>query len=279
MYYPRYFNITNFISFFAQKSYMKQLLFFAMLGLIFSSCHTGKQLAFFQDLHSEAGKKQDVRIAAYEPLRLQADDQVQVVVSSSLSPETAVMYNLPGTSVMSGAANTPQMMQSVYMVSPSGNITIPGIGDIKVAGLTIDEVKNTIKDAIIEYLKDAVITVTLVNFKITVMGEVARPATYTVAGEKITVLQALGMAGDLTIYAKRGAIKVYRKAEDKVEVGTLNINNSSVMRSPFYNLRQNDVIVVEPFRKKGLQADNLNIFIPAISSLISLTIVALTRFR
>ncbi|MCC6289114.1 MAG: polysaccharide biosynthesis/export family protein [Chitinophagaceae bacterium] len=257
---------------------MKKLLFFAMLTLIFSACQTGKQLAFFQDLNSEAGKKQDVRIAAYDPLRLQADDQVQVVVSS-ISPEAATMFNLMGTSVMNGAGSAPQMMQSVYTVSPSGNITIPGIGDIKVAGLTTDEAKIAVKNVVVEYLKDAVISVTLVNFRITVMGEVARPATYPVAGEKINVLQALGMAGDLTIYAKRGSIKVYRKAEDKIEVGTLDINHSSVMRSPFYNLRQNDVIVVEPFKRKGLQAENLSLFIPAATSILSLIIVALTRIR
>lgn len=167
------------------------LLFF--LVIFFASCNTGKKLIFFEDLNSDVAKKQEVRTAAYEPLRLQADDQVQVIISS-ITPEAAIIFNQMGASAVSGTNNAPQQMQNIYTVSPSGNITIPGIGDIKVAGLTTDEAKVAIKNVIVEYLKDAVVSVTLVNFKITVMGEVAKPATYPVAGEKINLLQALGMA-------------------------------------------------------------------------------------
>jgi polysaccharide export outer membrane protein len=111
------------------------------------------------------------------------------------------------------------------------------------------------------------------------MGEVVRPSTFQVAGEKINVLEAIGMAGDLTVFAKRSNVKVIRKAADKVEVAHLNLNNSSVMRSPFYNLRQNDVVLVEPGKRKGLQAEGLNIIVPAATSMLSLIIVALTRFH
>lgn len=83
----------------------------------------------------------------------------------------------------------------------------------------------------------------------------------------------------MTIYGKRSTIKVFRKGEDKVEVGTLDINSSNVMRSPFYNLRQNDVVLVEPIKRKGLQAEGLNIIIPAATSILSLIIVAITRIR
>lgn len=255
---------------------MYRLIVLCYFGFLLSSCTTGKKLALFQDLNSEEDiKKQEVRVAAYEPLRLQTDDQLQVVISS-ISPEAAVMFNLMGT-ITNTTNNTTQMMQSVYTISPSGNITIPGIGDIKVVGLTTDEAKAAIKQVVSEYLKDAVISVTLINFRITIMGEVNRPSTYQVAGEKINILQALGMAGDLTVFAKRSNIKVFRKAEDKVEVGTINLNNSDAMRSQFYNLKQNDVVLVEPAKSKGLQADGLNIIIPAATSIISLIIVALTR--
>lgn len=259
-----------------QISFMHRIITLCVFAFFASSCGTGKKLAFFKDLNSDDSKKQEVRTAAEAPLRLQSDDQVQVVVSS-ISPEAAIMFNLMGTSVMNGA-NTPQMMQSVYTITPSGNITIPGIGDIKVAGLTTDEAKLAIKNVVAEYLKDAVISVTLVNFRITVMGEVARPATYPVGGEKINVLQALGMAGDMTVYGNRANVKVFRKGADRIEVGTLNINNSNVMRSPFYDLRQNDVVLVEPTKRKGLQADGLNIIVPAATSILSLIIVAITRF-
>ena len=257
----------------------KSLLILWVFIFFFSSCRTGKELALFQDLNSEQDAKvQQVRTAAFDPLRLQTDDQLQIVISS-ISPEASQLFNLMGSAVITGNNNSTQNMQSVYTVSPSGNITIPVIGDVKVAGLTTDEAKAEIKKVVSEYLKDAVISVALINFRVTVMGEVARPSTFQVAGEKINVLEAIGMAGDLTVFAKRSNIKVIRKAADKVEVAHLNLNNSSVMRSPFYNLRQNDVVLVEPGKRKGLQAEGLNIIVPAATSILSLIIVALTRFR
>lgn len=254
-------------------------LFAVVMLLSFSSCRTGKELALFQDLSSEQDARvQQVRTAAFDPLRLQTDDQLQVVISS-ISPEASQLFNLMGSAVIAGGSGNTQNMQSIYSVSPSGNITIPVIGDVHVAGLTTDEAKAEIKKVVSEYLKDAVISVTLINFRVTVMGEVARPSTFQVAGEKINVLQAIGMAGDLTVFAKRTNIKVIRKGADKVEVAHLNLNNSSVMRSPYYNLRQNDVVLVEPNKRKGLQAEGLNIIVPAITSIISLIIVSLTRLR
>jgi len=250
---------------------------FLFLLVITASCRTGKDLALFQDLNNEeTDKTQEVRVAAFDPLRLQTDDQLQIVISS-ISPEAQQLFNLMGSAVITGERNTTQNIQSVYTVSPSGNITIPVIGEVKVAGLSTDEAKAEIKNAVSEYLKDAVISVTLINFRVTVMGEVNRPSSFQVAGEKINVLEAIGMAGDLTVFAKRSNIKVIRRAGDKVEVAHLNLNNSSVMRSPFYNLRQNDVVLVEPGKRKGLQAEGLNIIVPATTSVISLIIVALSR--
>ena len=257
---------------------LKSSLIFIVILSALSSCRTGKELALFQDLNSEdnTGQTQEVRAAAFDPLRLQTDDQLQIVISS-ISPEASQLFNLMGSAVITGNNNQTQNMQSVYTVSPTGNITIPVVGEISVAGLTTDEAKDEIKKAVSEYLKDAVISVSLINFRVTVMGEVSRPASFQVIGEKINVLEAIGMAGDLTVFAKRSNIKVIRKAGDKVEVAHLNLNNSSAMRSPFYNLRQNDIVLVEPGKRKGLQAEGLNIIVPAITSVISLAIVALSR--
>lgn len=250
------------------------------LAVLMFSCRTGKELALFQDLNTQEDsyKTQEVRAAAFDPLRLQTDDQLQIVISS-ISPEASQLFNLMGSAVVTGSNNLTQNMQSVYTVSPTGNITIPVVGEVSVTGLTTDEAKDEIKKSVSEYLKDAVISVSLINFRVTVMGEVLRPSTFQVAGEKINVLQAIGMAGDMTVFAKRTNIKVIRKAGDKVEVAHLNLNNSSAMQSPFYNLRQNDIVLVEPGRRKGLQAEGLNIIVPAVTSIISLVVVALTRIR
>ncbi len=108
------------------------------------------------------------------------------------------------------------------------------------------------------------------------MGEVAHPTTLQVAGEKVNVLEALGMAGDLTVFGKRNNIKVIRKAGDKVEVAHLNLNNSKVMRSPFYNLRQNDIVYVEPVKRKGFDAETSLGLLPTI---LSIATVGLLIFR
>jgi polysaccharide export outer membrane protein len=250
--------------------------FLLFVVLLFGSCRTGKELAYFQDLNSDPGKIQEVRVAAESALKLQANDQMQIVISS-VSPEAAQLFNMMGAAVASGTNS--QVMQSVYTISPSGNVTIPGIGDVKVAGLTTDEAKMAIRDAVVPYLKDAVVSASLINFRVTVMGEVARPITLQVAGERMNLLEALGMAGDLTVFAKRNTIKVLRKASDKVEVATLDLNSSDIMRSPYYNLKQNDIVYVEPLKRKGAQTQNLNILIPIITSFISLGIVALTSLK
>lgn len=248
----------------------------ASVFICLCSCKTGKQLAYFQDLNSVSGEVQDVRIAAESPLKLQANDQVQIVISS-VSPEAAQLFNMMGAAVAAGTSS--QVMQSVYTISPSGNVTIPGIGDVMAAGLTTDQAKIAIRNAVVPYLKDAVVSVSLINFRVTVMGEVARPITLQVAGERMNLLEALGMAGDLTVFAKRNTIKVIRKTSDKVEVATLDLNNSEIMRSPYYDLRQNDIVYVEPLKRKGAQSQNLNVFIPIITSFISLGIVALSRIK
>ena len=250
---------------------LRSSIFITGIIVVAFSCRATKELALFQDLNAQQDARvQQVRTAAFDPLRLQTDDQMQIVISS-ISPEASQLFNLMGSAVITGNNNTnTQNIQSVYTVSPSGNITIPVIGDVKVAGLTTDEAKAEIKKVVSEYLKDAVISVSLINFRVTVMGEVNKPSSFQ---------EAIGMAGDLTVFAKRTNIKVIRKAADKVEVAHLNLNNSSAMRSPFYNLRQNDVVLVEPGKRKGLQAEGLNIIVPAATSILSLIIVALSRWR
>lgn len=235
------------------------------------SCRTSKQLAYLQDL-SDTTRIQQVRIAAASPILLQPDDQIQVSISS-LVPEATTLFNMMGTAITTGTNS--QILQNVYTVTKDGNVTLAVVGDVHIAGLSIEEAKEKIKSVVVEYLKDAVVNVSLMNFRITVIGEVTKPSTLQVAGEKINVLEALGLAGDLTVYGKRTTVKVIRKAGDKVEVGHLNLNNSKMMRSPFYNLKQNDIVYVEPVRRKGLLAETSMGILPTVLSLASVVILAI----
>lgn len=251
---------------------VKLLVGLLAISVTLFSCGVGKQLAYLQDL-TDTTRIQEVRIAATEPLKLQPDDQVQVTITSK-SPEGAALFAMMGTNITSGTTN--QMVQNVYTISSKGTITVPLIGDLVIGGLTTEQAKEVVQKEAVEYVKDAMVGLSLMNFRITVMGEVAHPTTLQVAGEKVNVLEALGMAGDLTVFGKRNNIKVIRKAGDKVEVAHLNLNNSKVMRSPFYNLKQNDIVYVEPVKRKGFAAETSLGLLPTI---LSIATVGLLIFR
>lgn len=260
-----------------------RMLYTTAIGLLLflTSCQTSKQLAYFKDL-TDTAEVQTVNQHPYESLRLQGDDQVQVTISST-SPEASQYFNLmsavPTSSIAGPTISQPsQNFLNIYTVSPKGFITLPVLGDIYVMGLTTEELKKTLGQKLLPYLKDAVVSVRLTNFKVTVIGEVSRPVIVPVAGERINVLEAIGAAGDMTLFGQRYNVKVVRKNSDgNLDVAHLNFNSSKALQSPYFQLKQNDVVYVEPSKKKGLMAENLNIWIPVITSTISLIIIAISR--
>lgn len=247
---------------------VKRLFRFAILfaGINWlMSCKTSKQLAYFQDLN-DTSKIQTAVQYPYEPLTLKVDDQVQITISST-APEAAQYFNLvAGTTT------------SVYTVSPNGNITLPVLGDIQVLDLTTQELKLKIADALKAYLKDAVVGVMLINFKVTVIGEVGHPVTVNVKGERLDVLEAIGAAGDMTAFSNRYNVKVMRKAPGGIQIAHLNFNNSKMLQSPFYQLRQNDVVYVEPNKDKGFKNERFAIIMPFIVSVTSFIITFVTLY-
>ena len=238
------------------------------------SCKTSKQLAYFQDLN-DTTKIQTVAQYPYEPLKLMVDDQVQITISST-SPEAAQFFNLAASTTTSsgpGAVATPaQSMISVYTVSTNGNITMPVLGDVKVLDLTTEELKQKISQALTPYLKDAIVSVKLVNFKVTVIGEVAHPINLPINGERFTVLEAVGAAGDMTDFSNRFNVKVMRKSPEGLQVAHLNFNTSKILQSPFYQLHQNDIVYIEPNKDKGFKSEKIAIFLPFIVSITSFVV-------
>lgn len=245
-----------------------------------TSCTHSRQLAYFQDL-SDTGRIQFVEQYPFQPLKLMVDDQIQVTISST-SPEAAQFFNLAAATVGSpstSSVTTPAMNNiSVYTVSTNGNITMPVLGEVPVAGLTTEEVKNKIAGSLRDYLKDAVVAVRLVNFKVTVIGEVAHPINVPIGGERYTVLEAIGAAGDMTEYSNRYNVKVMRKTPAGMEVAHLNFNNSKILKSPFYQLHQNDIVYVEPNVDKGFRTERISIFLPFVVSITSFVVSVVSLF-
>ena len=260
------------------------IYFFLLLPLLamLCSCETSRQLPYFQDLPDNRPVT-NVATRPYEPLRLQENDEIQINVSSS-SPEASQFFNLMvvAPSNTSAAPVIPSTAGSsslnMYHVSTNGSITMPVLGEVKVSGLTTEQVKLVVAERLKDYLKDAVVTVNLTNFKVTVIGEVNRPVVIPVNGQTINVLEAVGASGDMTVFGIRKNVKVIRKLPDgKTEVAILDFNKSNVMQSPYFQLRQNDIVYVQPNKSKGILGTRSSIWIPIITTLISVTAIVLTR--
>lgn len=262
------------------KMFSRYVVLAVSLSAIFG-CKTSEQLAYFQDL-KDTSRIQKVAIHPYEPLKLQIADQVQIIVSST-SPEAAQYFNLAaGSSGPSspGSIGSPssQSNLSIYSVSNTGNITLPVLGEMQVLGLTTEELKQKIHSTLIAYIKDVIVSVNLVNFKVTVIGEVGRAVTVPGNGERLNVLEAIGAAGDMTEFSNRFNVKVMRRTGDSLNVAHLNFNYSKMLESPFYQLKQNDVVYVEPNKNKGFRNERFAIMLPFVMSITSFLLTLSTIF-
>jgi polysaccharide export outer membrane protein len=263
---------------------LKKIIFYPVLLLALAglySCQTSRQLPYFKDL-SETVPVNKISSSPYQPLKLQANDEVQVTISSP-SPEASHFFNLASvTSSSTGSAGSLSTSSAgvvnLYHVSFNGIITLPVLGDINVAGLTTEEVKLVIMDKLKDYLKDAIVTVNLTNFKVTVIGEVNRPVVIPVNGQTINVLEAVGASGDMTVFGIRKNVKIIRKLPDgTTEVAVLDFNKSDVMQSPYFQLKQNDIVYIQPNKNKGIQGTKSSIWIPIITTVISVAAIIITR--
>ena len=221
----------------------------AALVLLAASCNpkTYKQINYLQDIQNDTLMTMGIN----QGIVIQPQDQLSIVVSSR-TPELAVQFNLPiasyqaGSEVVSGGGMNQRLMG--YVVSNTGDLNFPVLGTIHVAGMTRWQLQDMIRDKITAggYIKDPIVTVEFMNFKISVLGEVTSPGSYSIAGDKITIFQALALARDLTIYGQRDKVEVIREQNGQRKVYVLDLRDSEIFNSPGYYLQQNDVVYVVP---------------------------------
>jgi polysaccharide export outer membrane protein len=209
---------------------------------------------------------------------LQPDDQLLIIVSSE-NALAASPYNLKTVAYQGNSENViSQERNQAYVVDQDGKIEFPMLGTIKVGGLTRIETTNKIKDLLKKgHLSDPIVNVRLLNFKISVLGEVAKPGVFMISGERVTLVEALALAGDLTIYGKRNSILLIREKNGTKTYEKIDITHTDFINSSNYYLSQNDVIYVEPNKTKlnsSAVGPNLTIGISALSLVV--TILALT---
>jgi len=258
-----------------------RIAWLALITLFFMASCSVKKIVYFNDLPIDSAHVVKEAAAFTEPT-IQADDILSITVQT-IDPTSAAVANqsLAVQAVgASSATNVGNQLISGFLVDKDGYIHMSLIGKVLVEGLTTYQARERITNMATHYYKDPTVQVRFANYKITILGEVTRPATYTVPNEKVSVLDALGMAGDLTIYGKRENVLLVRDNDGKKELVRLNLNDSRLFKSPYFYLRQNDVIYVEPGKAKAAANNAARTQTYAVvGSIVSLIIVALTRFR
>ena len=258
------------------KKYVAYLV--VCMAVFFTACTSTKKIIYLQDVVPL--KQQEIE-QKYEVI-IHGDDLLAIMVNSR-DPELALPFNMPMVSYQLGSNTGGQQRVLGYLVDTNGNIDFPILGEIHVEGLTRMQLTELIKNKLIEgdLIKDPIVTVQFLNFKISVMGEVGRPGSFTIAGDRITLLEALSMAGDLTIYGRRDRVGVIRENNGKRTILFHDLRSADIFNSPCYYLQQNDIVYVEPNKaKSGQSSINQNNSIGVWVSVISLlTTIAVLIFK
>ena len=248
---------------------------------ILASCSAPQEVLYLQDI---ASLKEEVIDKNYEVI-IHKDDLLAILVNSK-DPELAMPFNMPMVSFQIGSTTSGQQRLLGYLVDQNGDIDFPILGRLHVEGLTRMQVTELIKQKLMneDLIKDPIVTVQFLNFKVSVMGEVARPGTFDISGDRITLLEALSMAGDLTIYGRRDRVAVIREKDGKRRILYHDLRSSDIFQSPCYYLQQNDIVYVEPNKAKTGQSrinsnNSVGVWLSAVSVLASITSLIVTMFK
>lgn len=242
------------------------------------SCTSSRKFVYFNTLKDTIYKS---GIKEIQPI-IQKNDLLSISVSS-LNPEATLVFNMPNVQQASNSVSATLVPSSSqitgYLVNTDGTIQFPILGTLRVEGLTKKQLTDTLVKQLVskKLLVDPIINIRFLNYRVTVMGEVAKPTVINVANERISLLEALGLAGDLTIFAKRDNILIIRDENGDKIVKRIDLNSNEIFNSPYYYLKTNDIIYVEPNNAKIASASNTRQILPIVLSSLSFIAIILTR--
>lgn len=244
------------------------------IAVAFAACSGVKNIGYFQNVGAIDSVSASSMAVFTEPV-IQPDD-ILAISLFTIDPTTGAQLNQLASQAVVGLNGTNAI--NGFLVDKNGEIELSGIGKVKLLGLTTFQARDLIRTKAAADYKNASVQVRFANFKVNVIGEVNRPAIYTLPNEKVTVMDAIGLAGDLTLYGKRENILVIREKDGKKEYARLNLYDTDIFKSPFYYLKQNDIVYVEPHKSKtaALNAPTRT-SIGLILSAISVLVLAITR--
>lgn len=263
---------------------IKRFLSLLILLFLIASCTSYKSVPYLQnpEVVNDSGQIQPLYDAKIMP-----KDLLSITVNTT-DPQAAAPFNLtvqtPMNVAISNTSTTSQPALQQYLVNNAGEIDFPVIGCLSVGGLTKNEAESLIRGKLKDYLKETpIVTVRMANYKISVLGEVARPGSFTISNEKVNVLEALAMAGDMTIYGVRDDVRLIREdAIGKREIISLDLNDAGIVTSPYYYLSQNDIVYVIPNKTKAKNSDignSTTLWVSATSILVSIASLLVTILR
>jgi polysaccharide biosynthesis/export protein len=254
---------------------LSRSFYFVSLLMLFS-CASTKNVAYFENTPQG-------QIASNTPIPesiIQKNDILGITISD-IDPKNAEPYNLKPTGTNNNGSATSVGNAEGYLVNSDGNIQLITLGNIKAEGLTKAQLGDKIRKAFLDkkLLIDPIITIRFLNFRITVLGEVNRPTVVTVPNEKISLLEAIGLAGDLTIYGKRENVLVIREEKNQKTIKRINLNSGELFTSPYYYLQSNDIVYVEPSKVRIASAKNASTaqWLPALFSALSVIAIVADR--
>ena len=237
---------------------MKRFKLLLLTGLLaITSCTSYKKVPYLQN-HAELDT---TFVSELYDVRIQPKDMLTITISSE-NPGAAVPFNLTIPTAVSASSKSlsSQPMLQTYLVDNDGCIDFPTLGRLKIDGLTKRELEIMIRERIkSNFTNDPIVTVRMTNYKVSVLGEVASPGVHTISNEKVNILEALALSGDLTVYGKRDNVKLIRENTDGTKkIVSLNLNDANIIHSPYYYLQQNDILYVEPNKAKARNSDVSN---------------------
>ena len=255
----------------------RKVILFSSLCWGFSSCVNTKKAIYFREQGDGT-----IRSSSALPETVIQNNDILSIQVSSLNQDASSAFNVSNrqdvaATTLAGSRNE----TAGYLVSPEGYITFPILGDIHAAGLTKTQLTDTITRMLGErkLLVDPIVSIRMLNFKVTVLGEVGHPSVIPVPSERISLLEALGLAGDLTINARRDNVMIIREASGRKIIKRVNLNSSELFTSPYYYLETNDVVYVEPNKAKVRSGANTAMWVSIALAALSFGIIAVTNIK
>ncbi len=248
-----------------------------ILSVSLSSCGNARNATYFNKTTSIAYNN---KVESLEPV-IQLNDLLSITVSS-INPEAAEMFNMTSNSVAQSSTNAGNTTRvSGYLVGQDGILRFPILGNIEAVGKTKKALREEITTLLIDrkLLIEPIVDIRYLNYKISVLGEVKNPSVLTIPSEKISLLEALGLAGDITIYGRRDNITLIREENGIKRIRRIDLTTNEIFNSPYYYLQSNDIIYVEPNNAKIATSSGTRQWIPVILSAISLAIIAVINFK